>query len=197
MIGWFKFFATKKYCFETGVNWKKARNYAKSTSSVDKNFCAITQDLGLDKSGAMSSQKFPGMADNIIFVKAEKGFEKENKTGNKTWNYCIIVWYLSKLVRLWVASQFIRFKERHLRLLFLHLADSDSLSQCIVNHNLFAMQMCNKQNKGIFCFENKCAFSWHIKINRWRQREYSYKKGPFQSRDQQLRKLFGKGKLFT
>ena len=25
------------------------------------------------------------MAENIIFFKAENGFEKENKTGNKTW----------------------------------------------------------------------------------------------------------------
>ena len=68
MIDWFKsykekqynslgdsnFLQQKKYCFETGVNWKKARNYAKSASSVDKNFYAITQDLRLDKSGAMS-----------------------------------------------------------------------------------------------------------------------------------------------
>ena len=43
----------------------------------------ITEDLGLDKSRAKI--QFLDMAENIIVFKAENGFKKEDKTGNKTW----------------------------------------------------------------------------------------------------------------
>ena len=35
-----------------------------------------------------------------------------------------------------------------------------------------------KKNKRTFCFKNQYAFSWHIKINGWCEREYRYRQLP-------------------